>query len=93
LIQADEQMDTPVNLVLAGGASHAEAYDKRLRRHQSDRVRILDWVSGEGLDERLTNAMLFVLASDLENLSLALLHAMGVAFVSWPAIFPKTANW
>ena len=70
-------MDTPVNLVLAGGASHAEAYDKRLRRHQSDRVRILDWVSGEGLDERLTNAMLFVLPSDLENPSLALLHAMG----------------
>jgi glycosyltransferase involved in cell wall biosynthesis len=77
LIQADEQMDTPVNLVLAGGASHAEAYGKRLRRHQSDRVRILDWVSGEALDERLTNAMLFVLPSDLENLSLALLHAMG----------------
>jgi len=65
LIQADEQMDTPVNLVLAGGASHAEAYGKRLRRHQSDRVRILDWVSGEALDERLTNAMLFVLPSDI----------------------------
>jgi glycosyltransferase involved in cell wall biosynthesis len=34
-------------------------------------------VSGEALDELLTNAMLFVLPSDLEGLSLALLDAMG----------------
>jgi glycosyltransferase involved in cell wall biosynthesis len=77
LVQAYEQMDTPVKLVLAGGSSHSEAYAKRLRQHQSDRVRILDWVSGEALDELLTNAMLFVLPSDLEGLSLALLDAMG----------------
>jgi glycosyltransferase involved in cell wall biosynthesis len=38
---------------------------------------MLDWVSGEALDELLTNAMLFVLPSDLEGLSLALLDAMG----------------
>jgi glycosyltransferase involved in cell wall biosynthesis len=38
---------------------------------------MLDWVSGEVLDELLTNAMLFVLPSDLEGLSLALLDAMG----------------
>ena len=77
LIQAYEQMDTPVKLVLAGGSSHSDAYVKQLRQHQSDRVRILDWVSGEALDELLTNAMLFVLPSDLEGLSLALLDAMG----------------
>ena len=38
---------------------------------------MLDWVSGETLDELLTNAMVFVLPSDLEGLSLALLDAMG----------------
>ena len=52
-------------------------YAKRLRRHQSDRIRVLDWVSGEALDELPTNAMLFVLPSDLEGLSLALLDAVG----------------
>ena len=77
LIQAYEQMDTPVRLVLAGGSSHSDAYVKGLRQHQSDKVRILDWVSGEALDELLTNAMIFVLPSDLEGLSLALLDAMG----------------
>ena len=38
---------------------------------------MLEWVSGETLDELLTNAMIFVLPSDLEGLSLALLDAMG----------------
>ncbi len=77
LIQAYEAIDTPVRLVLAGGSSHSDAYVKRLRAYQSDRVRVLEWVSGEALDELLTNAMLFVLPSDLEGLSLALLDAMG----------------
>jgi len=77
LVQAYQQMDTPVKLVLAGGSSHSDSYVKRLRAQQSDRIRILDWVSGDALDELLTNAMLFVLPSDLEGLSLALLDAMG----------------
>ncbi len=77
LIQAFERIETPVKLVLAGGSSHSDAYVKRLREHQSDRVLILDWVSGEALDELLTHAMLLVLPSDLEGLSLALLDAMG----------------
>src|ERR1017187_5536048 len=42
-----------------------------------ERVKMLDWISGEALDELLTNAMLFVLPSDVEGLSLALLDAMG----------------
>jgi len=77
LMQAFERIDTPIKLVLAGGSSHSDAYVKRLRRRQSDRVLVLDWVSGKALDELLTNAMLFVLPSDLEGLSLALLDAMG----------------
>ena len=77
LIHAYEQIDTPVKLVLAGGSSHSDIYVKLLRQHQSDRVRLLDWVSGEALDELLTNAMLFVLPSDMEGLSLAFLDAMG----------------
>jgi glycosyltransferase involved in cell wall biosynthesis len=77
LIQAFERIETPVKLVLAGGSSHTDDYARQLRRHQSERIRIMDWVSGGALDELLTNAMLFVLPSDLEGLSLALLDAMG----------------
>lgn len=77
LVEAFEQIDSDVKLVMAGGSSYSDVYSQRLREHAGDRIRILDWVSGETLDELLTNAMIFVLPSDLEGLSLALLDAMG----------------
>jgi glycosyltransferase involved in cell wall biosynthesis len=77
LIEAFEWIDTPMKLVLAGGGSASDAYSQRLRGHASDRIILLDYVSGITFDELLTNAMLFVLPSDLEGLSLALLEAMG----------------
>ena len=76
LIQAFEQVRTDMKLVLAGGTSHTDAYVQELRRHESDRIRLLPWVSGNDLDELLSNAAVFVLPSDLEGLSLALLDAM-----------------
>ncbi len=77
LIEAYERIATQVKLVLAGGSSYSDRYALQLRKHESDRVRVLNWVSGDDLEELLTNAMLFVLPSDLEGLSLALLDAMG----------------
>jgi glycosyltransferase involved in cell wall biosynthesis len=77
LVEAFEQVDTGVKLVMAGASSYCDDYSRELRTHASDRIRMLDWVSGETLDELLTNAMIFVLPSDLEGLSLALLDAMG----------------
>jgi glycosyltransferase involved in cell wall biosynthesis len=77
LVEAFEQIETDVKLVMAGASSYCDAYSRGLREHASDRIRMLDWVSGETLDELLTNAMIFVLPSDLEGLSLALLDAMG----------------
>jgi len=77
LIEAFERIETNVKLVMAGASSYCDDYSRELRTHASDRIRILEWVSGETLDELLTNAMIFVLPSDLEGLSLALLDAMG----------------
>jgi len=77
LVQAFEQIETDVKLVMAGASSYCDEYSRELRTHASDRIRMLDWVSGETLDELLTNAMIFVLPSDMEGLSLALLDAMG----------------
>jgi glycosyltransferase involved in cell wall biosynthesis len=77
LVEAFEQIETDVKLVMAGASSYCDEYSRELRKHASERIRMLDWVSGETLDELLTNAMVFVLPSDLEGLSLALLDAMG----------------
>ena len=75
--QIQNQLPHDVKLVLAGASSYCDDYSRNLKKHASDRIRLLDWVSGETLDELLTNAMIFVLPSDLEGLSLALLDAMG----------------
>jgi len=77
LVEAYEQLATDVKLVMAGASSYCDDYSRNLRSHASEQIKILDWVSGEALHELLTHAMLFVLASDLEGLSLALLDAMG----------------
>jgi glycosyltransferase involved in cell wall biosynthesis len=77
LVDAFERIETDVKLVMAGASSYCDEYSRELKTHASERIRMLDWVSGETLDELLTNAMVFVLPSDLEGLSLALLDAMG----------------
>jgi glycosyltransferase involved in cell wall biosynthesis len=93
LVEAFEQIETEVKLVMAGASSYCDDYSRELRTHASDRIRMLDWVSGETLDELLTNAMLFVLPSDLEGLSLALLDAMGAGRCACsPAMFRRTAK-
>ena len=57
--------------MLAGGGNPSDTYYQDILRHASDRVRLLEYVSGDAFDELLTNAMLFVLPSDLEGLSLS----------------------
>jgi len=89
LIQAYEKLDTSVKLVLAGGSSHRDEYLHHLRRHQSERILLLDWQRGDALDELLTNAMLFVLPSDLEGMSLALLEAMGAGVCTLASDIPE----
>jgi glycosyltransferase involved in cell wall biosynthesis len=77
LIEAYKKVSTSARLVLAGGSSYTDEYATELRRHESEQIVLLNWISGDALDELITNAALFVLPSDLEGLSLALLEAMG----------------
>jgi len=55
-------------------------------------IRFLDWLSGDALEEVLTNAALFVLPSDLEGLSLALLDAMGAGVCALAVISRRIAK-
>lgn len=77
LIEAYERLTTSAKLVFAGGSSHTDEYAESLHRHAGGRIVFTDWLAGDALTELLTNAALFVLPSDLEGLSLALLDAMG----------------
>jgi glycosyltransferase involved in cell wall biosynthesis len=89
LVEAVERLDEDVTLVMAGAGSYCDNYSRELRTHASQRIRILDWVSGETLDELLTNAMIFVLPSEMEGLSLALLDAMGAGLCVLTSDIPE----
>jgi glycosyltransferase involved in cell wall biosynthesis len=89
LIEAFEEIATGMRLVLAGGSSHSDEYVESLRRHESEQIRLLPWVSGEDLDELLSNAAVFVLPSDLEGLSLALLDAMAAGVCALTSDIPE----
>jgi len=89
LIEAFKRIETDVKLVLAGGSSHSDDYMAALHCHESDRIRFVDWVAGEALNDLLTNAMLFALPSDLEGLSLALLEAMGAGLCTLASDIPE----
>ena len=77
LIEAFEALDTPMKLVFAGGASYADEYVARLRRHASDRVLFLGFQTGEPLEALFAHAYCYVLPSRIEGLSISLLEAMG----------------
>jgi glycosyltransferase involved in cell wall biosynthesis len=92
LIKAFERLDTNMKLVLAGGSSHTDDYVADLRKHESQKVKILDWISGDDLEEVLTNAALFVLPSDMEGLSLALLDAMSAGVCALASDTPENVE-
>jgi len=92
LIEAFEQIETPMKLVFAGGSSHTDEFVSALRSHESDRIRFLGWLAGNDLEEVLTNAALFVLPSDMEGLSLALLDAMGAGLCVLASDVPENCE-
>jgi glycosyltransferase involved in cell wall biosynthesis len=76
LCEAFSQIDTDMKLALVGGLSFSQSYVDVLKRFESDRIRLLDYVFGEALDELWSNAYCVVQPSTMEGLSIALLEAL-----------------
>ena len=68
-----------LKLVIAGDAPHEDAYKSMLRRMAKGEPGIIfpGFVTGGLLEELYSNCYLFVLPSEVEGLSVALLEAMG----------------
>lgn len=85
LIQAFRLTKTPYRLALVGDSSHTDAYAARLRRLAAGDARIvfMGTQPREQLDMLFRAAALFVLPSELEGMSMALLQSleMGVPAV------------
>ncbi|HVS64766.1 MAG TPA: glycosyltransferase family 4 protein [Thermoanaerobaculia bacterium] len=76
LIEAAAPLLDRVQLVIAGGSSHSDAYVSEVRALGGDRVHFLGQVDREAMRALLSNAFAFVLPSALEGLSIGLLEAL-----------------
>src|SRR5262249_43975548 len=56
--------------------SFSQEYVETLKKYQSDRILLLDYIYGEALEELWSNAYLVVQPSTMEGLSIALLEAL-----------------
>ena len=76
LCEAFSKIPTDMKLALVGGLSFSQDYVSLLKRYESDRIRLLDYVFGEALEELWSNAYCVVQPSTMEGLSIALLEAL-----------------
>ena len=76
LCEAFQKIDTDLKLALVGGVSFEDDYGKLLRSYEGERIRLLDYVFGESLEELWSNAYMVVQPSTMEGLSIALLEAL-----------------
>ncbi|NOT33777.1 MAG: glycosyltransferase family 4 protein [Candidatus Eisenbacteria bacterium] len=76
LCEAFSRIDSDMTLALVGGLSFTQDYLDQLKRFEGPRVRFLDYMYGEMLEELWSNAYVVVQPSILEGLSIALLEAL-----------------
>jgi glycosyltransferase involved in cell wall biosynthesis len=78
LIEAYNQLETDIKLVIAGGASFSEDYVNKLHKISETNKNIIftGSVSGELLEELYSNCKFYILPSDIEGMPLTLLEAL-----------------
>ena len=78
LIDAFKQTNTDKRLVIAGGSSDTDEFEREVREMAKGDERIIftGFVEGKLLEELYSNAYVYVLPSDLEGMPMSLLEAM-----------------
>jgi len=76
LIDAYKKVKPNLKLVIVGGSSHTDKYEKMLREEASPDVLFVGYQFGECLKALYSNCRLFVFPSSIEGLPLVLLEAL-----------------
>ena len=78
LIRTFKELDTDKKLVIAGGSSDTDRFEREMRdlAYDDKRIQFIGHVEGEALSAIYSNAYVYVLPSSLEGMPLSLLEAM-----------------
>ncbi len=76
LIDAYKKVRPNLKLVIVGGSSHTDTYEKMLRKEASEDILFLGYQYDECLKALYSNCRLFVFPSSIEGLPLVLLEAL-----------------
>ena len=104
LLEAYEKCGVSIPLVIAGGSSHSNDYCKQIERmaekineesgkkHSYQRVIMTGFVQGKELEELYSNALAYVLPSEIEGMPLSLLEAMSYGNLCLTSDIPENTD-
>ena len=83
LMEAYGKSNLSIPLVIAGGGSHSGEYEKevkeladRINQKEGKRIILTGFIQGRILEELYSNALLYILPSEIEGMPLSLLEAL-----------------
>lgn len=94
LVDAFKNVETDKMLVIAGGSSDTEEFEKKIRQSAEGDSRIIftGFVQGRVWEELYSNAYIYVLPSDVEGMPLSLLEAMSYGNCCLTSDIPECAD-
>lgn len=94
LIPAFRALDTPLKLLIVGGASHSDGYLDTLKQlaGNDECIVFAGPLYGAEKDEAFSNARLFAIPSDLEGMPIAMLEAMSYGCPVLASDIPECAE-
>lgn len=104
LLEAYEKSGLKIPLVIAGGSSHSSEYCQKIEsmaerinrdaavNHREQRIILTGFVQGRELEELYSNAMMYILPSEIEGMPLSLLEAMSYGNLCLTSDIPENTD-
>ena len=104
LLEAYEKSGVTIPLVIAGGSSHSSEYCQKIesmaekineaagKNRTGQKVILTGFVQGKELEELYSNALLYILPSEIEGMPLSLLEAMSYGNLCLTSDIPENTD-